>query len=242
MVLPPPWRIQPETIGDLIPADADLVVLGNPTNPTSVLHPAAAIEAMRRPGRIVVVDEAFADLTREPTTGALEPESVAGLRFPDVIVLRSITKTFGLAGLRAGYALGDPEVLARLRVGRRPWALGTLALAALTICVGDAGQRYCATQAEAVASERAAMVAELARVGIEPSAAPQAPFVLIEVPDGLGVRERLRGRGFAVRSAANFVGLSSDHLRLAVRGPAMVAGLIEALVEVGAGTQKESRR
>ena len=57
---------------DDVPADADLVVVGNPTNPTAVLHPAAALRALGRPGRVVVVDEAFADALPG------EPESVAG--------------------------------------------------------------------------------------------------------------------------------------------------------------------
>ena len=77
-----------------------LVVVGNPTNPTSVLHAREQILALRRPGRIVVVDEAFADAVPG------EAESLAAESLPDVVVLRSLTKTWSLAGtarrLRAG--------------------------------------------------------------------------------------------------------------------------------------------
>ncbi|MEV6493993.1 aminotransferase class I/II-fold pyridoxal phosphate-dependent enzyme, partial [Actinoplanes sp. NPDC051633] len=52
----------------LVPEDSDLVVVGNPTNPTSVLHPAAEIEKLVRPGRLVVVDEAFADTTKKQSS------------------------------------------------------------------------------------------------------------------------------------------------------------------------------
>ncbi len=86
---------------DAVPAAADLVVVGNPTNPTGVLHPAAALRALRSPGRVVLVDEAFADAVPG------EAESVAGE--PGFLVFRSLTKTWALAGLRAGYALGAPE-------------------------------------------------------------------------------------------------------------------------------------
>ena len=65
---PPGYRLDPAAV----PADADLVVLGNPTNPTSVLHPAAGLAALARPGRVLVVDEAFAD------TVPGEPGSLAG--------------------------------------------------------------------------------------------------------------------------------------------------------------------
>ncbi|AZG43614.1 Rv2231c family pyridoxal phosphate-dependent protein CobC [Gordonia insulae] len=228
VVLPPPWRLTPEAVPD----DADLVVLGNPTNPTSVLHPAAGVEGLRRPGRIVFVDEAFADITIDPLSGRHEPASLASAGYDDVVVIRSVTKTFGLAGLRAGYLLAHPDIVRRLSVGRRPWPLGTLALTALTECVGPAGQRYAQTQARQIAADRADMVAQLADAGIEVCVDPQASYVLIALPDAVGVKERLRERGFAVRSAANFVGLDSRHLRLAVREPATTRSVISAIAAV----------
>ena len=88
VVLPPPFGLA----GALVPEAADLVVLGNPTNPTGVLHSRESVLALRRPGRIVVVDEAFAD------TVPGEDQSLAGVALPDVLVLRSLTKTWALAG------------------------------------------------------------------------------------------------------------------------------------------------
>ena len=75
VVLPPPFRLTDAEVPDA----ADLVVLGNPTNPTGVLHPRDSVLALRRPGRLVVVDEAFADAVPG------EPESVAALGLPDVL-------------------------------------------------------------------------------------------------------------------------------------------------------------
>ncbi|MGC5246638.1 Rv2231c family pyridoxal phosphate-dependent protein CobC [Gordonia sp. DT219] len=212
-----------------VPDDADLVVLGNPTNPTSMLHPAQTIESLRRPGRIVVVDEAFADLTLDPVTGRREPESCSGNRAADLVVLRSVTKTFGLAGLRAGYLLAAPEVIARLEAGRRAWPLSAPALAALAACCGPAGERFCRDQAHIVAAEREYLVSRLADIGPAVCAPASAPFVLVETPGALAIRERLRAHGIAVRSCANFVGLTDDHLRLAVRPAAHVDRLIGAL-------------
>lgn len=224
-VLPQPWLLDPA----LIPADADLVVVGNPVNPTSVLHPAAAIESLRAPGRLVVVDEAFADLTYDPASGAVDTESLAALAHPDVIVVRSVTKTFGLAGLRAGYLLADPDVVGRLTAVRRHWPVGTLALTALAECLGPTGQRYVHDQARQVTGERDHLVRGLAGLGLTPAAPPAAPFVLVEVPDGLGLKERLRRRGFGVRSCANFTGLGSGHLRIAVRPAEQTDALVAAL-------------
>lgn len=228
VVLPEPWQLD----ADLVPADADLVVLGNPTNPTSVLHPADQIRRLCRPGRLVVVDEAFADLTRDRATGRREPESLADSLPDGVIVIRSLTKTFGLAGLRVGYLLAAPAVIARLTSGRRHWPLGTLALAGVTACLSQAGDRYTAGLAERLAADRDGLLAALDRTGVQVCAPPHGPYVLIRVPDGLGVKAALRERGVGVRSCANFTGLSTDHLRVAVRSEAQTATLIAALSDV----------
>ena len=125
-----------------MPDDADLVVLGNPTNPTSVLHPAETVAALARPGRVLVVDEAFAD------TVPGEPESLAGRSdLPGLLVVRSLTKTWGLAGLRVGYALGPADLVAALAAQQPHWPVSTPALAALRACTTPAAL----AEAEAVA-------------------------------------------------------------------------------------------
>ncbi|NEA41060.1 aminotransferase class I/II-fold pyridoxal phosphate-dependent enzyme, partial [Streptomyces sp. SID11385] len=117
----------------LVPEDADLVVLGNPTNPTSVLHPADAIASLARPGRTLVVDEAFVD------TVPGERESLASRTdVPGLLVLRSLTKTWGLAGLRIGYVLGAPRTLAALAEAQPLWPVSTPALVAAEACSAPA--------------------------------------------------------------------------------------------------------
>lgn len=213
VVLAAPYVLDPA----LVPAEADLVVLGNPTNPTSVLHPEAALQALRRPGRLLVVDEAFMDAV------VGEVGSLAGAALPDVLVLRSLTKTFALAGLRAGYALGAPEVLARLGRTRAHWPLGTLALEAVVACSEPAGVAWAEAEAGVIAAERTHMEAGLQ---IAPGAA--APFLLLRVDDGPTLRDALRSRGIAVRRGDTFPGLTPDHVRLAVRGRHDVVALLAA--------------
>ncbi|GAA4678398.1 Rv2231c family pyridoxal phosphate-dependent protein CobC [Gordonia humi] len=226
VTLDAPWALADAAT----PEDADLVVVGNPTNPTSVLHPREDVLALRRPGRIVVVDEAFADLTLDGDR--LEPESIADVEADDVIVVRSVTKTYGLAGLRAGYLLAAPELIARMTAGRRHWAVGTLTLAALAACLSPEGRAYTRVQADAVAAERAHLVTRLAEIGLRPQAPPRAPYVLIRVPDAWRWKQALRERGFSVRSCANFEGLDADHLRLAARPPEQCDALVAAMQDV----------
>lgn len=210
-----------------VPDEADLVVVGNPTNPTSVLHPAEAILALRRPGRIVVVDEAFADAV------VGEPETLSGKDFPDVLVLRSLTKTWALAGLRCGYFLGAPELLARLNHGRPHWPLGTLQLEAIAATSELAAVAEAQRKAESIAADRAAMIPRLRALGIHVHEPAEGPFLLIRVPDAELLRKRLADKGIAVRRGDTFPGLDSGHLRLAVRPPAEVDRLIAAIAEIG---------
>ncbi|MFF0818233.1 Rv2231c family pyridoxal phosphate-dependent protein CobC [Rhodococcus sp. NPDC003318] len=222
VLLPPPYRLADADVPD----DADLVVLGNPTNPTSVLHPADDLLALRRPGRIVVVDEAFGDAVLG------EPESLAGRSLPDVLVLRSLTKTFALAGLRCGYALGHPDLLARLQVGRAHWPLGTLQLEAIRACSEPDAVAWAEREAALIETERAALVGMLTAAGVQVVGPARAPFLLLPVPEGELVRKKLQEKGIAVRRGDTFPGLDPNHIRVAVRSAEPARALVTALKEV----------
>jgi histidinol-phosphate aminotransferase len=209
--------------GAQVPDDADLVVVGNPTNPTSVLHSREQILALRRPGRIVVVDEAFADSVPG------EPESLADDPPPDVLVLRSLTKTWSLAGLRVGYALGASVVLARLTAQRAHWPVGTLQLTAIAECCAPDAVAEAAADAGRLAALRTEMVSGLRSVGVEPVDGC-APFVLFTVPDAELARKHLHANGIAVRRCDTFVGLDGRYLRAAVRPEWPV--LVEAIADM----------
>jgi len=215
------YRLAPAAIPD----DADLVVLGNPTNPTSVLHPAADLVALTRPGRVLVVDEAFAD------TVAGEPESLAGLRdVPGLLVVRSLTKTWGLAGLRVGYALGPAELVAALASHQPHWPVSTPALAALVACTTPAARAEAAVAAADLIARRTALLDALPpEVTVE--GRPQSSFVLLRVPGGPAVRQALRDRGWATRRGDTFPGLTPDHIRVAVREEATSLAFAAALAD-----------
>jgi len=220
VVLAPPF----ELTGAEVPDDADLVVVGNPTNPTAVLHTREQVLALRKPGRIVVVDEAFADAIPG------EPASLADQRLPDVVVLRSLTKTWSVAGLRVGYALGDAHVLQKLTARRAHWPLGTLQLEAIIACSTPEAVAEAERGARRLATLRADMVAGLTSIGAD-VVAGCAPFVLFTVPDAELMRKHLGNKGIAVRRCDTFVGLDGEFLRAAVRPewPVLVEAIAEAL-------------
>lgn len=219
VVLPSPFTLA----GAQVPEEADLVVIGNPTNPTGVLHRRADILALRRPGRILVIDEAFADAIPG------EPESLASDAGEDLLVLRSLTKTWGLAGLRVGYALGSESLLQRLSARRPPWPVSTLALEAIAACCSPEAVAQAAEESAGLVELRAQMVAGLAEAGAR-VVDGSAPFVLFAVGDAERVRKHLADNGIAVRRCDTFIGLRGQYLRAAVRPE--WPRLVQALAEV----------
>jgi histidinol-phosphate/aromatic aminotransferase/cobyric acid decarboxylase-like protein len=212
--------LEPDAIGP----DADLVIAGNPASPCGTLHPSSALRALRSPGRVVVVDEAF--MTMVPG----EPMSLARERLDDVIVVRSLTKLLSIPGLRAGYAIAPAHLADRLRAVRPAWSANALALAALeAACAHPHELARAAERAHREGADLTARLATVDAVRVWPTA---TNFCLIAAPDGPGVHRALLERGFAVRHAATFPGLGAEHLRITARGPEENAAVVGALAEV----------
>jgi histidinol-phosphate/aromatic aminotransferase/cobyric acid decarboxylase-like protein len=200
-----------------VPEDADLVLLGNPTNPTGVLHPAELLRALKRPDRLVVVDEAFMD------TVPGEAETLAG--DPEVLVIRSLTKHWSIPGVRAGYALGPADVLSDLRREQSPWSVSTTAAAAIRACASEAARAESERRAEAIVGWRCELVEGLGALGI-PCVPSQTSFVLARLGDG--GHAALRHAGIAVRRADTFPGLDGEWVRIAVRPAEQTERLLTA--------------
>ncbi|MEV6649544.1 Rv2231c family pyridoxal phosphate-dependent protein CobC [Streptomyces sp. NPDC051219] len=215
------FRLDPAAV----PEDADLVVVGNPTNPTSVLHPSRTLSRLARPGRTLVVDEAFIDAVPGEREALAARTDVPGL-----VVLRSLTKTWGLAGLRIGYVLAEPETVAALERAQPLWPVSAPALAAAEACVTTAALAEAAHAAHRIATDRAHLLAGLAEFDeVRVVEQAEGPFVLIRTARAYAVRERLRGLGFAVRRGDTFPGLGPQWLRLAVRDRTTTGRFLQAL-------------
>nr|WP_224276370.1 cobyrinate a,c-diamide synthase [Nocardioides lacusdianchii] len=207
------FRLDP----DDVPEDADLVVIGNPTNPTGVRHPAAVIRGLTGPGRLVVVDEAFLDD---------DVETLADERHDGIVVLRSLTKIWSIPGIRAGYVLAAPDVVRALRDLQTPWSVSAPAIAALLATSSDEAQHEASARATELERRRRHLEDGLHDVGIE-TVPSTAPYVLART--GVGSRKALRDRGFAVRRADTFPGLSDEWVRISARREAVTDDLLGAL-------------
>ncbi|WP_218027937.1 cobyrinate a,c-diamide synthase [Streptomyces marincola] len=219
-----------------VPEEADLVVIGNPTNPTGVLHPAGLVRGLRRAGRLVVVDEAFMDAVPG------EPQSLVRERLTGVAVIRSLTKHWSIPGVRAGYVVADPGVIRELAALQPPWSVSTTAVDAMVAACSDAAAADARDRALALARWRDLLADGLRARGFD-VVASSAPFVLARL--GEGTRPLLRERGVAVRRADTFPGLGGDWVRVAARPPERTRRLLAALDSLngraGQGRSPEER-
>jgi len=209
----------------LLRAPAGLLVVGNPTNPTGVLHRRDDLLAL--PARALVVDEAFLDAIPG------EPETLIAPAMPGRIVLRSLTKTWALAGIRVGYAVGDPTLIALLAAHQSPWSVSASAIVATVACLSGEAAAEARQLAEQARGHRADLVARLSAIGLGPVPG-RAPFVLVDTASfaSASLREPLAELGFAVRRGESFPGLGPTWLRLAVRTPDIHRRLAEALLRL----------
>lgn len=218
LVLPAPdFALDPAAVPD----EADLVVVGHPVNPTGLVHDVAAL---CRPGRVTVVDEAFADALPG------QVDSLAGRSdLPGLVVVRSLTKTWSLAGLRVGYLLAPPDLVAALAACQPLWPVSTPALVAVQACLEPAALQQAAAEGAAVAAESERLAGLLRGLGLEVTAGSRAPYLLVRAPGHPQVRDRLRTLGVAVRRGDTFPGLGPEWFRVAVRDPSASDRLVGAL-------------
>ena len=157
-----------------VTADTRLIFVCNPNNPTSTVVDPGALErfvAGVRDDIVIAVDEAYIEYVRD----GLAPDTIGLIaRHPNVVVLRTFSKAYGLAGARVGYAVGHPDLITALDKAYVPFTLGSLAQAAAIASLDAADELLART--DAVVAERRRVTVALRDAGYRlPD--PQANFV-----------------------------------------------------------------
>jgi histidinol-phosphate aminotransferase len=190
-----------EAMAAAIERDTRLVFIANPNNPTGTFVPASQIEAFlaRVPASVsVVLDEAYNEYLRPEDRF----DSVAWVRrYPNLLVSRTFSKAYGLAGLRVGFGIAQPELTDLLNRVRQPFNVNSLALAAAVAALGDEAflRRSYELNRQGLDTLQAAFTA----MGLRyvPS---YGNFVLVEVGDGAAVYEKLLRAGVIVRPVGGY--------------------------------------
>ena len=200
------------------PAQAEVLWICNPHNPTGQLWSRESLEPLLQRFNLVILDEAFLPLVPDGEAQSLIP-LVA--EHTNLVVIRSLTKLFGIAGLRLGYAVAQPLRLQRWAQWRDPWPVNGIALAVGRQLLSDPAryQRWCERVQRWTATEGAWMQQHLAALpGITPM--PSAVnYLLIQassslVPLGTALQQRHR---ILVRDCRSFEGLGENWLRIGLQ-------------------------
>jgi threonine-phosphate decarboxylase len=195
-----------------------IVFLCNPNNPTGNLIEKEEILALAEalPQCLVVVDEAFMDFVDEPPRYTTLPE--AG-KVKNLIVLHSMTKFFGFPGLRLGYAVAHPEVIARIEGCKEPWAVNALAQLAGEAALAD--EDFIFRSRQYAGTEKSFLYRELTLLGGISPIPPTVNFITSKITqEGLTsteLKEALLRKGLLIRDCSNFTGLNNKYFRVAVR-------------------------
>ena len=215
------------------PLEGSVAWICNPHNPTGQLWSRSSLEAMLDRHALVICDEAFLPLVPEA-----EHQSMIALvaQHPNLVVIRSLTKLFGVAGLRVGYAIAQPDRLKRWSSWRDPWPVNGLAAALTEHWLGRPGRyrRWCSRVQHWTATQGAWMQRELARVpGITPMPSA-ANFLLISGCHSLvPLREALElNHRILLRDCRSFAGLGETWLRIGLQSARNNRRIVRALQQV----------
>jgi histidinol-phosphate aminotransferase len=218
-------------IANAITADTKLIFIANPNNPTGTFIPAAEIDAFLKvvpPGVVVVLDEAY----NEYLAAEQQYDSISWVRqYPNLLVSRTMSKAYGLAGLRIGFGIAQPAITDLLNRIRQPFNVNSLAQAAAVAALQDKDFLRKSAKVNADGYRQLTQAFDAMDLEYVPSC---GNFVLVKVgsDDGAGARVNLAllKRGIIVRPVGNY-GLP-QWLRVSIGLPEENAAFIEALKQV----------
>jgi threonine-phosphate decarboxylase len=199
---------------------AKIVFLCNPNNPTSLLMPpehlAAIIERALEENVFVFLDEDFLEFV-----DGEEHLSLIGKigRYPNLFVLRSFTKIFGLTGLRIGYGIASEEIINVLFNAKIPWNVNCLAQSAAIAALGD--EEHLKKTRELIRGEKAFLMRGLTQIKSFKVFPADANFFFIDIRQSgytaAQLKEKMLRDGVLIRDCSSFRGLDEYYIRVAVK-------------------------
>lgn len=202
-----------------------VVCIANPNNPTGTLHDNAAIQRFldRLPRNLIVIlDEAYYEFVADDIG-----DSVHDLRHPGLVISRTFSKAYGLAGCRIGYAIADADIIGLANRFREPFNLNLAAQAAAVAALDD--RDWVMARVRDTIAERAWLESELAALGLD-GGRSFGNFVLLRHSRSAQILQQLEDRGIIPRPLAPY-GMP-DCLRISVGLPAENRAFIAALTEI----------
>lgn len=205
-----------------------IVVLCNPNNPTGVFYEPnqlkPLLDTIRKRNSYLFVDESFIDFTEKISLDSYVED------YP-IFILRSMTKTYGIPGLRLGYGIGSKELISKLSEIKEPWTINSLALKAVDILLND--KDYFNSTKTCCSKEKNFLLSKLSLIKNIKAFPSEGNFVLCKLQNYTGkeLKEALLKDNIYIRTCTDFKGLNDEFIRLAVRSREENEKLIDSLTK-----------
>lgn len=214
---------------------AKVVFLCNPNNPTSILmsrtNLTEIVEKALEENALVFLDEDFTEFVDEEKQFSLVDEIE---RYPNLFVLRSFTKFFGLTGLRAGYGIASEEIIKILSTTKTPWNVNCLAQVAAVAALDD--EEHSNRTSKLVKGERVFLARELSKISVFKVYPADANFFFIDIRQSgftaAQLKEKLLKYGVLIRDCSSFRGIDEYYVRVAVKTRRENKKLLEAFKKI----------
>ena len=211
---------------------AKIVFLCNPNNPTSMLIPQKTlkdiIEGALEQDTLVFLDEDFLEFVENEKAFSMIDKIK---KYPNLFILRSFTKIFGLTGLRVGYGIASTELIDELLCAKIPWNVNCLAQVAAVAALKD--KSHLQVTCELIEKEKEWLLSEFGKINSLKFSKPDANFFLIDIhKSGLTaaqLKKKMLQQGILIRDCTSFKGLDEFYVRIAVKTHVENERLIDVL-------------
>lgn len=212
---------------DSLPSEARLVWLCNPNNPTGEVREASALTKLieSNPQKIFIIDQSYEMFTLQRVLSSKE-----GVRFPNVILIHSLTKQYAIPGIRLGYMTACKNLLRDIRLQRMPWSVNSLAVEAGFHAIEE--QLKPTIDIPLYLKEKERLEKALLKTGIVEIWHSDTHFMLIRLRYGKApaLKDYLASEhGILIRDASNFEGLDERFFRIATQTPEENDQLVKAI-------------
>ena len=204
-----------------------LLWMGNPNNPDGTVTPPEEIEYLckKNPDTVFIVDEAYAELCEKF-------DSVINMvnEFSNLVVVRSLTKTFAIPGIRLGYMVGPTKIIEKTKSVKIPWSVNMLAIEAGNFILSD--YHNLLPDKEIVVYESKILQQELTNIPELEVTPSGCNYFLVRLKKGKAADLKqylIDKHGLLIRDASNFRGLNESHFRIAVQRPEFNTLLVNAI-------------
>jgi threonine-phosphate decarboxylase len=213
-------------------AGAKIVFFCNPNNPTSLLTPTKQlteiIESALEQDSLVFLDEDFLEFVENEKALSM----IGNIKkYPNLFILRSFTKIFGLTGLRVGYGIASQEIVDVLLCAKIPWNVNCLAQSAAVAALNDT--EHLQRTLKLVKEEKAFLLSNLTKIKGFKIYPPDANFFFIDVREtnltAAQFTSKMLSEGILIRDCTSFRGLDEYYIRIAVKTHSENERLMKAL-------------